>query len=188
MPPNAKGGKGYKKGKHSSDNVPPYIDRLPGQMIGRVVRILGNRNMLTYCNDKIVRICHICGKMKGRVFVGTGDIVLLSLRDFGEDTSRGDIIGKYATEHISSLRKEVDVNPNIFLKLETMKNMTIENVGKESLPLPSEEGEDFEFEEGDDEAGNTMAIAPKAVAPKPVAPKPVATKPDALDDFDIDAI
>lgn len=144
--PNAKGGKNYKKGKHN-DTGPITIDRLPGQMIGRVVRILGNRNMLTYCNDKVLRICHICGKMKGRVFVAAGDVVLISLRDFGEETDRGDIIAKYPPEQYSSLRKEDGVNPNVFLKLEAMKNMSVDDVGMKDLPMPEDAEEDaFEFE------------------------------------------
>ena len=146
--PNAKGGKNYKKGKNADDG-PVMIDRGPGQMIGRVVRVLGNRNMLTYCNDKVLRICHICGKMKGRVFVTTGDIVLLSLRDFGDETDRGDIIAKYPPEQHSSLKKEAGNNPNVFLKLEVMKNMTLENVGIEELPMPQDVDEDeFEFDYG----------------------------------------
>jgi len=168
--PNVKGGKNYKKGKHS-DSVPAYIERVAGQMVGRVVRILGNRNMLTYCNDKKMRICHICGKMKGRVFVGAGDVVLLSLRDFGEETDRGDIIGKYPPEHYSTLRKEDGINPNVFLKLETMKNMNLDSLGKEALPMPDDD-EEFEFEEGVE----APAVTPAAVAPA------------QDDDIDIDAI
>jgi translation initiation factor 1A len=145
--PNAKGGKHYKKGKNADDG-PVMIDRGPGQMVGRVVRVLGNRNMLTYCNDKKLRICHICGKMKGRVIVATGDVVLLSLRDFGDETDRGDIIAKYPPEQHSSLKKE-GVNPNIFLKLEVMKNMTLDNIGVEDLPMTQDVDEDeFEFDYG----------------------------------------
>lgn len=144
--PNAKGGKHYKKGKHSDDS-PVMIERGPGQMIGRVVRVLGNRNMLTYCNDKVLRICHICGKMRGRVFVAAGDIVLLSLRDFGEKTDRGDIVAKYPPEQHSSLKKEEGANPNVFLKLEDAKNMVVDNVGVEELPMPNDVDEDgFEFD------------------------------------------
>jgi translation initiation factor 1A len=145
--PNAKGGKNYKKGKNA-DAAPIMIDRVPGQMVGRVVRVLGNRNMLTYCNDKKLRICHICGKMKGRVIVATGDVVLLSLRDFGDETDRGDIIAKYPPEQHSSLKKE-GINPNIFLKLEVMKNMTLDNIGVEDLPMTQDVDEDeFEFDYG----------------------------------------
>ena len=156
--PNAKGGKNYKKGKNA-DEGPVMIERGPGQMIGRVVRVLGNRNMLTYCNDKVLRICHICGKMKGRVFVATGDVVLLSLRDFGDETDRGDIIAKYPPEQHSSLKKEEGVNPNVFLKLEVMKNMTLENVGTDELPMPEDAEEDaFEFDH-EPEAKNEVVSA-----------------------------
>jgi translation initiation factor 1A len=118
--------------------------------------------MLTYCNDKVLRICHICGKMKGRVFVATGDVVLLSLRDFGDETDRGDIIAKYPVEQHSSLKKEDGVNPNVFLKLEVMKNMTLDSVGVEDLPLPDDVDEDaFEFDHEAEEAAPKNEIVEK---------------------------
>ena len=144
--PNIKGGKNYKKGKNN-DSAPAFIDIKDGQMAGRVVRILGQRNMLTYCNDNKVRICHVCGKMKGRVFVDMGDIVLLSLRDFGEGTTRGDIVGKFPAEQHSSLRKEKGINPNLFLKLDIMKGVTVEAVGQDFKEFAEDTVNDaFEFD------------------------------------------
>jgi translation initiation factor 1A len=145
--PNAKGGKNYKKGKHH-DASPIMLERVEGQMPARITRLLGNRNMLVYCNDNKMRICHICGKMKGRVFVGVGDVVLISLRDFGEGSNRGDIIGKYAAEQYSSLKKEDGVNPNIFLKLEGMKGVGLEALGNEVGEIAEDVDDAFEFETG----------------------------------------
>ena len=150
MPPNAKGGKNYKKGKKGGqpDIADLFLERKPDQMIGRVIKILGNRNMLVYCNDNQERICHICGKMKGRVWVETGDIVLCSLRDFGSETDRGDIIGKYAPEHMSRLRKDDTVNKKLFVKLE------------QGIFAVKEEDDIFESgEEGSDEEGEKAAPA-----------------------------
>lgn len=129
-------------------------------MVGRAIRNLGNRNVLTFCNDNRLRICHICGRMKGRVWIEPGDIVLLSLRDFsaptesdsdddkkntiqkvgakrdappssatGKEVNRGDIVAKYAPDHLSKLRREKGVNPKLFMKLETMDGMVLEEVG-----------------------------------------------------------
>ena len=44
MPPNAKGGKGYKKKKKTTEPLEPvYIERTEGQQVARVIRLLGNR-------------------------------------------------------------------------------------------------------------------------------------------------
>jgi len=150
--PNAKGGKNYKKGKHH-DATPIMLELVEGQMPARIVRLLGNRNMLVYCNDNKMRICRICGKMKGRIFVGVGDLVLISLRDFGEGSNRGDIIGKYPIEQYSSLKK--DSNPNLFLKVEGMKGATLSALGAELDDIAEDVDDAFEFETGIVEAEHT---------------------------------
>jgi translation initiation factor 1A len=148
MPSNTKGGKGYKKKKKQANTDEPiFIDRQMGQMPARAIRLLGNRNVLCYSNDNVLRLCHICGKMKGRVFVDMGDIVLLSLRDFGEGTTRGDIVGKFPAEQHSSLRKEKGINPNLFLKLDIMKGVTVEAVGQDFKEFAEDTVNDaFEFD------------------------------------------
>ena len=102
MPPNFKGGKGYKKKKKEEQTTPVYIDMQEGQMLARAIRLLGNRNVLCFSNDNIIRICHISGKMKGRVYIEPGDVVLISLRSFAspeievstKSVKRGDIVAK----------------------------------------------------------------------------------------------
>lgn len=135
MPPNAKGGKGYKKKKKvTGGEVNPtanFIDASDGQLVARAIRLLGNRNVLCFCNDSRLRICHICGRMKGRQWIEPGDMVLVSLRDFtaGSEPMRGDIVAKYAPEQLSSLRRTPGVNERLFLKLETMDGLTLAEVG-----------------------------------------------------------
>jgi translation initiation factor 1A len=134
MPPNAKGGKGYKKKKKVSGPVEPiYIERAADQQVARVVRLLGNRNVLCYCNDNRLRICHICGRMKGRVWIEPGDVVLISVRDTERegtgDANRGDILAKYPVEHLYKLRREKGVNEKLFMKLETMDGMNLAEIG-----------------------------------------------------------
>lgn len=81
--PNFKGGKHYKKKKSNDQtNAILQIDRLPDQQVARVVRVLGNRNMLCYCNDNLMRVCRVRGKLRNRVYIELGDVVLISLRDF----------------------------------------------------------------------------------------------------------
>ncbi len=90
-------------------------------MIGRVVKVLGNRNMLVLCNDNEQRICRIRGKIAQKVWIYLGDLVLISLRTFQEGgRKRGDILARYAPEQISILKREGCFNERLFSPLEIL--------------------------------------------------------------------
>ena len=176
MPPNKKGGKGYKKGK-GDDVVQEFIDIQAGQYMARAIRILGDRNVLCYCDDNVLRICHICRKMKGRVWVEAGDMVLVSLRDFSAEDpksiKRGDILAKYAPDQVRVLKKEGKVNERLFMKLEDRNGISIDAVGEDktgdtSILDKKEDDDGFDFESGsetesEEEAGEdgTKIVAKK---------------------------
>jgi translation initiation factor 1A len=176
MPPNKKGGKGYKKGK-GDEVAQEFIDIQEGQYMARAIRILGDRNVLCYCDDNVLRICHICRKMKGRVWVEAGDMVLVSLRDFSAEDpksiKRGDILAKYAPDQVRVLKKEGKVNERLFMKLEDRNGISIDAVGEDktgdtSILDKKEDDDGFDFESGsetesEEEAGEdgTKVVAKK---------------------------
>ena len=53
-----------------------------GQEYAQVTRMLGNGRLEAFCFDGVNRLCHIRGKLRKRVWIGVGDIVLLGLREF----------------------------------------------------------------------------------------------------------
>merc|ERR1712048_398582 len=73
-----------------------------GQEYGQVMRMLGNGRCEVNCFDGTKRLCHIRGKMRKKVWVNQGDIVLVSLRDFQDE--KGDIIVKYTAEEARNLK------------------------------------------------------------------------------------
>merc|ERR1711881_635175 len=73
-----------------------------GQEYGQVQRMLGNGRCEVMCLDGTKRLCHIRGKMRKKVWVSQGDIVLVSLRDFQDE--KGDIINKYTAEEARNLK------------------------------------------------------------------------------------
>ena len=75
--PNRTGGKNYKKSKQTGSQTKPFVERQEDQMYARVLRNLGGRNMLTYCNDGKIRLCHICGGMKKFDWLQVCDLVLI---------------------------------------------------------------------------------------------------------------
>jgi initiation factor 1A len=95
--PNLTGGKKYKSGKHDANVKAEFheIDAEQGQMVGRILKGLGDRNMLVYCNDGKERIAHIRGGLRKKVArLEIGDIVLISLRGEGMNATQGKILDK----------------------------------------------------------------------------------------------
>lgn len=54
--------------------------------------------MEAQCFDGTKRLAHIRGKMRKKVWINQGDIVLLSLRDFQDD--KADVIVKYTPDEV----------------------------------------------------------------------------------------
>ena len=73
-------------------------------VLGVVVKLLGYDRVLVKCQDGHERICRIRGKMKRRVWIKVGDIVLVSPWDF-QSESRGDVIWRYTKNQAEWLRK-----------------------------------------------------------------------------------
>jgi translation initiation factor 1A len=139
----------YKKKKKGGESEKAVvIDRLEGQQIARVIKVLGNCNVQCYCNDNAVRICHIRGGMQKKVWINIGDIILISLRgDTGieEGKERGDVLARYDPRVLSKLKKEEDVNPKLFLQLENSDGHVLEKIKE----LKEDDGFEFEAAEAD---------------------------------------
>lgn len=74
-------------------------------VLGVAVKLLGFDRVLVKCQDGHERVCRIRGKMKRKVWIRIGDVVLVSPWDFQSD-SRGDIIWRYTKSQAETLRKE----------------------------------------------------------------------------------
>lgn len=51
--------------------------------------MLGNGRAECYCYDGVTRLGHIRGKMRKKVWVSAGDIVLVGKRDYQDDKASG---------------------------------------------------------------------------------------------------
>ena len=73
-----------------------------GQDYGQILRLLGQGRVEANCFDGgIKRMCTIRGKLRNRVWINAGDIILVSLREFGDD--KADVIHKYYPEEAFEL-------------------------------------------------------------------------------------
>ena len=74
-------------------------------ILGVAIKLLGFDRVLVKCQDGKERLCRIRGKMKRRVWIREGDVVLVSPWDFQSD-KRGDIFWRYTRAQAEMLRKK----------------------------------------------------------------------------------
>ncbi|KAK7969372.1 eukaryotic translation initiation factor 1A [Apiospora saccharicola] len=141
MPKNkGKGGKNRRRGKNENDDEKRELTfKEDGQEYAQVVKMLGNGRLEAYCFDGTKRLAHIRGKLRKKVWINNGDIILLSLRDYQDD--KGDVILKYNADEARSLKSYGELP-------ESAKINETDTYG------PNEDGEcNFEF--GDDNADSS---------------------------------
>ncbi len=81
-----------------------------GELLGRVQKISGGNQVLVQCTDGEIRLCRIRGKMKRRMWIREGDIVLVSPWDF--DHKRADIVWRYIKDHADWLENSGYMKPS----------------------------------------------------------------------------
>ncbi|KAM0282230.1 hypothetical protein ACHAQA_002258 [Verticillium albo-atrum] len=104
MPKNkGKGGKNRRRGKNESDHEKRELTfKEDGQEYAQVVKMLGNGRLEALCFDGTKRLGNIRGKLRKKVWINQGDIILLSLREYQDD--KGDVILKYTADEARSLK------------------------------------------------------------------------------------
>merc|ERR1711990_773307 len=107
-----KGGNKRKRGKNMNFDKRELVYKEEDQDYGQVMRLLGGGRVEVNCLDgNVKRLCTIRGKMKNRVWINGGDIVLVSLREFGDD--KADIIHKYYAEEAFELQDLGELPENL---------------------------------------------------------------------------
>lgn len=142
MPKNkGAGGKKRRKGRTNTLNTRELVYKDENQEYGRAIKSLGNGYMAIQCMNGAgdvgdLRRAHIRGKMRKKVWITLGDVVLVSVRDYHTDTC--DIILKYTADEIRILksRKEIPMATEI-----EKKDMNEENIT-------------FHFEENEDDSSD----------------------------------
>ncbi|UCH31950.1 MAG: translation initiation factor eIF-1A [Candidatus Bathyarchaeota archaeon] len=76
-----------------------------GDVLGIAIKLLGYDRILVKCQDGNERLCRIRGKMKRRVWIREGDVVLVSPWEF-QSNKRGDVFWRYTRAQAEMLRKK----------------------------------------------------------------------------------
>jgi translation initiation factor 1A len=87
----------------SEGNLQRMILPSENDVLGIAIKMLGSERIMVKCQDGKERLCRIRGKLKRRVWVREGDVVLVSPWDFQSDT-RGDIFWRYRRNQVEWLR------------------------------------------------------------------------------------
>lgn len=123
MPKNFSGGskhKKMKKGHNPKENK--NIEKYPGCEYAYIVKALGNGRFTVFCYDKKERLARICGKMRKKVYVRQGDIVMVGLREFEDD--KCDIMQKFSNDAIRTMVKKGLMNQKFVNLSESVNNIS----------------------------------------------------------------
>ncbi|XP_053694915.1 eukaryotic translation initiation factor 1A, X-chromosomal [Sabethes cyaneus] len=104
MPKNkGKGGKNRRRGKNENESEKrELIFKEDEQEYAQVTKMLGNGRLEAMCFDGVKRLCHIRGKLRKKVWINQGDIILIGLRDY--QNSKADVILKYTPDEARNLK------------------------------------------------------------------------------------
>ncbi|MEA1924311.1 MAG: translation initiation factor eIF-1A [Candidatus Altiarchaeota archaeon] len=75
------------------------------QLIGEVEQMLGNRRMLVRCTDGHTRLCRIPGKIRRRIWIKEGYIVLIEPWEI-QSNEKGDILWRYNKGQVGWLKRK----------------------------------------------------------------------------------
>ncbi len=100
-----------RRASEESSKEPPLPTE--GTVICGVIKLLGGDYLVVKCLDGVDRKVRIPGKMRRRVWMNEGDIVLVGLWDFSPN--RGEVLHRYTRQEVAKLL-EKGVLPREFLE------------------------------------------------------------------------
>ena len=74
-----------------------------GELLGRVVKLLGSDHIMIRCTDDKTRMGRIRGKLKRKIWIRENDVVIIAPWDFKYD-ERGDIIWRFTLSQVDWLK------------------------------------------------------------------------------------
>ena len=114
MPKNTgMGGNKRKKGKKQVQEDRELTYKGESEEYAQVIKILGDGRFECNCADGVKRVAHVRGKMRQRIWIANGDIILVSLRDF--EPEKCDVVEKYKEKEVAKLKKAGEIPDSMVL-------------------------------------------------------------------------
>jgi translation initiation factor 1A len=81
--------------------------RMPqkGELLGTVEQMLGASRMIVRCKDEKVRMARIPGKMRRRIWVKVGDVVIVKPWEVQGD-KKADVVWRYTRPQVARLMQQ----------------------------------------------------------------------------------
>lgn len=155
MPKNQGGKIAKKMARKAELDKPELPDRAFDQHWGRVIRNLGNSQVMVYRNDAEEVICSLPGRLKRkRIRIAIGDIVLISMREglslTNSGKEMGDVLAKVVPELYGKLKRDATFNQRLLNNLESL----VTSGGGAGAPIEIEEDDLFERDGEEDDDGD----------------------------------
>jgi translation initiation factor 1A len=154
--PNQKGGKKF-KGRKKNEFVEQKqlrkkresSETSTGEEYAQVIGAKGNgRFELMCCDGGKVRLGVVCGKMRKRVWINRGDLVLICKWEDMSDDTKCSIVHKYPESDAKRLLKDGDLPDNFKLNLDDFEE---ESNGDYFMPHDSDESDESDVDTESDE-------------------------------------
>jgi len=94
-----------KKNTQPEDDVSRIRIPRQSEILGTVEMMVGGDKLRVKCDDGNLRICRIPGRLRKRVWIRTGDLVLIEPWSTQPD-ERGDVIFRYTATQANWLRRK----------------------------------------------------------------------------------
>ena len=174
-----KGGKKKRKGKNDGDDSKKeLIFKKEGQAYGKVTKMFGNCRIGVVCEDSKERIAHIPGSMTRRVWISSGDIILLGVRDYQD--GKCDVLHKYTPQEARNLKAYGELPDHFDIGESYINEDDDIKIGTgEPRDDPNDDSDDPNDDSDDDSGEPDRDGLQLSAAAKPAAAKPAAAKPAA---------
>lgn len=150
--PNIKGGKNFKKGKKKRNTfqdkkqlIKKDIDE--GLEYGQVISAKGNgRFELKCCDGGKERLGILSGKMRKRIWINRGDLILFTKWEDMTDDTKCSIVHKYSDDEAKRLLNEGELPANFKLNLDELDEGELDVNYFNGQPSDSSDSSDEEEE------------------------------------------
>ncbi|KAG5513823.1 hypothetical protein PMAC_000861 [Pneumocystis sp. 'macacae'] len=151
MPKNkGKGGKNRRRGKNENETEKrELVFKDDGQEYAQVTKMLGNGRLEAMCFDGEKRLAHIRGKLRKKVWINQGDVILLSLREYQD--KKADVILKYTADEARDLKNygELPENSRCIRRHISLTNKVAKINETDTFGGEGEDECNFEFDNGE---------------------------------------
>lgn len=142
---NKKGGNKAKKHKKVANNEEDrklvFKDEQQFQEYAQITKVLGSGRFEVQCFDGKTRLSIIRGNMRKKVWVKSGDLILVSLREY--EDAKCDIIYLYKPKEVNKLKNLKEIPENVKVNEDMVDKEETKDIGFDFV----EEGEEDDFEE-----------------------------------------